>query len=73
VDGIDFFFRCRLNDIINVQITFAAQRRSNVDGFICIFDMQGVFIRILKNSDGFDSHFFACTDYPDGDFSPVGD
>jgi hypothetical protein len=35
--------------------------------------MQGVCIRIRKNSDGFDSHFTAGPDDPDRNFSPVGD
>ena len=73
MNGIDVFVRCGLNDVIHIQIAFAAQSGANVNRLIGVFDVQGICIRVRKDSDGFDSHFPAGPHDPDGNFSPVGD
>ena len=62
-----------LDDAIDVQIAFAAHCGTNVNRLIGVLNVQGICIRIRKDSDGFDSHFSAGPYDPDGNFAPVGD
>ena len=44
-----------------------------MNGFIGIFYMQGVYIRIRIDRYGLNAHFPASTYNPDGNFTSIGD
>jgi len=65
-------FGCR-HDVGDVQITVGTGRFSDTHSFICESYVQAILVGSRINSYSFNAHFTAGSDYPESDFTSVGD
>ena len=61
------------NNFFSLQVTVAARRGANVDGFVRQFDMARVLVGVGINRHGLNAHLAGGEDDAAGDFTPIGD
>ncbi len=60
------------DDLVDLEIAFSRLGRTDAIRFIGQLQIRAPPIRLAVNSDRFDPHFLARADYPQGNFSAVG-
>ena len=61
------------NDLVDKQVTFRCRWWAYCDGGIRHFDVEGIFVRVRIDGDGFNPQFARGLDDPAGDFAAIGD
>ena len=61
------------NNLVDEQVAFRRRRRADRDRGIRHLDMQGIFVGVRIDGDGFNPHFARGFDNPAGDFAAIGD
>ena len=73
MDAVGAGFGGGLEDGVGVQVGGGDLCRANADGFVGLFNVQGVGVGFGVDGNGSIAQRLGCADDPDGDFASVSD